>query len=65
MRTALTLALTLTALGSGVHGAAHTQCQDGTAPATGGSGARGTSGGWNIEYCPAGVTESFTPSVQG
>ena len=33
MRTALTLALTLTALGSGVHGAAHTQCQDGTARA--------------------------------
>ena len=31
MRTALALALALLALATGVHGAAHSQCQDGTA----------------------------------
>ena len=38
MRTALALALALVALASGVHGDAHTQCQDGTVAAA----------GWNI-----------------
>ncbi len=53
MRTALALALTLTALASGVHGTAHTQCQNGTASRT----------HWNIEHCPAGVRGSFIPSM--